>query len=676
MSRLARTAAATALAAATCGPGNAWAAGAPAGPPASVPTADFFNRENLMDPVISPDGDALAMLVRNKAGRRQLAILDTANLGKVVIAASYNDADITSVEWVNDRRLVFQIFHENDAYFDQTGSGLYAVDRTGEGLRTLVRPSWQHEMQTGRLAADRALDPVNRFERTLTDGSDDVIIARHTFVHSTWEPTGTVPERLNTRSGLVHSLGAGNLPDKTYTWFVGEAGQLLGGMSLDGDTRTVWAHVDNGWKDVAHFASYVASRGSFGFREVGTDGRIYVTQDSGPDRSKALYTLDLAAGKPQGEPLVRLKGFDFNGSLISDTRNHKVLGVHYEADAEGTAWFDPGLAAVQKEVDAKLPGLVNRIDAASCGCANRVLVTSHSDHQPPVYFLYDRQAALLIPIGNSRPAIDPRQMADTDFVRIAARDGHDLPLYVTKPKGKGPWPTVVLVHGGPNLRGWHWQWDEESQFLASRGYLVIKPEFRGSRGYGAELYESGFKQWGLKMQDDIADATRWGALQGLADPARTCIAGGSYGGYATLMGLVRYGDLYKCGVAWAAVSDIALLYDSGWSDMTQQWRDYGMPVLIGDPVKDAAQLEATSPLRLAARITRPLLLAHGGLDRRVTLDHATKLRSALEDHHAPLTWIEYGDEGHGWYKPDNRIDFYDRMVKFLDANIGPDAGKH
>ena len=675
MSWFARTALAAAMGIVTLGMGSVNAADAPAATPASVPAEAFFSFENLSDPVISPDGDALAMLVRSKSGRRQLAIVDTADLAKVNIAVSYNDADIASVHWVNDKRLVYRIFHENEVAFDQTGSGLYAVDRTGDNMRTLIRPAWKAEMQVGKLVTDRSLDPVNYFSRTLADGSDDVIIERQTYVHTTGEPTGSVPSRLNTRTGATHSLGAGNLPGFTYDWFVGDKGELLGAISTNEGKSTVLAQVGTDWKEINHFPAYEVSRDSFSFKTVGTDGAVYVTQSYGPDSSDALFKLDMSSGKVQGEPIVRIKGFDFNGAVVNDSAHHKVLGVHYQADADGTAWFDPGMAALQKEIDAKLPGLINRIDAANCGCANRVLVTSHSDHQPTVYFLYDRKAGLLISIGSSRPTIAPRQMADTDFYRIKARDGHDIPLYVTKPHGKGPWPTVVLVHGGPFLRGWNWEWDGESQFLASRGYLVIKPEFRGSKGYGAELYTSGFKQWGLTMQDDIADATRWGAEKGFEDPKRTCIAGASYGGYATLMGLVRYADLYQCGVAWAAVSDITLLHDDKWSDMSEENRSYWMPVMVGDPGKDAAQLQATSPLRQAARITRPLLLAHGGADWRVGLDQATKLRSALEANHAPLTWIEYRDEGHGWYLPANRVDFYTRMAAFLDANIGPDA-KH
>jgi dienelactone hydrolase len=655
--------------------GQVQAADAPPTTPSAVPTEAFFSFDYLSNPVISPDGDALAMLVRNKEGRRQLAVLDTADLAKAQVVASFNDADITGVHWVNSKRLVFTIFHENEAYFDQTASGLYAVDRNGDSMRTLIRPSWERDKQTGKLTTDRSLDPDNVFTRTLADGSDDVIIRRYAYVYNSGEPTGTIPMRLNTRNGSVHSLVEGNLPGFTYDWFVGPAGELLGGVSSNEGKSAVLVRSGTAWKELNHFPSYESSEQSIDFLSVGADGAVYVSKSFGPDSSESLFKLDLATGQAQAEPLVHIKGFDFGGRLVQDQPHHKLLGVHYDADADGTAWFDPAMAALQKEVDAKLPGLINRIDPANCGCANRVLVTSHSDHQPALYYLYDRKAALLIPIGNSRPAIPARLMADTDFYRIKARDGQDIPVYVTKPKGKGPFPTVVLVHGGPFLRGWNWEWDGESQFLASRGYLVIKPEFRGSRGYGSELYLSGFKQWGLKMQDDIADATRWGAEKGLEDPKRTCIAGASYGGYATLMGLVRYGDLYQCGVAWAAVSDIALMHDTHWSDMSEEWRSYGMPVMIGDPVKDATQLAQTSPLQQAAHITRPLLLAHGGVDQRVTLEHATQLRSALEARHAPLTWIEYRDEGHGWYLPANRVDFYDRMVKFLDANIGPDA-KH
>jgi dipeptidyl aminopeptidase/acylaminoacyl peptidase len=233
---------------------------------------------------------------------------------------------------------------------------------------------------------------------------------------------------------------------------------------------------------------------------------------------------------------------------------------------------------------------------------------------------------------------------------------------------------VVLVHGGPFVRGTEWGWDPDAQFLASRGYLVVEPEFRGSTGYGRKLMTAGFKQWGLKMQDDIADAARWAVAQGMADAKRICIAGGSYGGYATLMGLVKDPDLYKCGINAAGVTDIELMYTGTWlnsDDMSVNWKKYGMPLMVGDRVKDAQQLRDTSPLHQAAKIRQPLLMAYGGADQRVPLYHGKKFLDAVRaGGNQQVEWIEYPTEGHGWFLPENRIDYWTRVEKFLDRHIG------
>jgi len=205
---------------------------------------------------------------------------------------------------------------------------------------------------------------------------------------------------------------------------------------------------------------------------------------------------------------------------------------------------------------------------------------------------------------------------------------------------------------------------------------VLQPEFRGSTGFGQKHFRAGWKQWGLKMQDDIADGARWAIAQGTADAKRICIAGFDYGGYATLMGLVNDPDLYKCGIDWAGTTDINLLYDGHWnftSDLPDGWKHYGMPALVGDQVKDAEQLKATSPLVQAARIKQPLLLAYGGADMRVPLPHGTKFYKAVKQGNPDVEWVEYEEEGHGWALPKNRIDFWGRVEKFLDKNIGQAA---
>jgi dipeptidyl aminopeptidase/acylaminoacyl peptidase len=244
-------------------------------------------------------------------------------------------------------------------------------------------------------------------------------------------------------------------------------------------------------------------------------------------------------------------------------------------------------------------------------------------------------------------------------------------------KGGKKLPMVVMVHGGPYVRGTEFGWDPTAQFLASRGYAVLEPEFRGSTGYGLGLFKAGMKQWGLSMQDDIADSVQWAVAQGHADPERVCIMGGSYGGYATLMGLIKDPGLYRCGIAYAAVTDIPLMLEGMlWqSDTPDEYRKYGAPIMLGDVHADAERFAATSPLRQAARIKRPLLLAHGSDDRRVPVVHFTKLRSALEAHRADAEFMEYSGEGHGWSVSKTSIDFWTRVERFLDKHIGGAAGK-
>jgi dipeptidyl aminopeptidase/acylaminoacyl peptidase len=224
------------------------------------------------------------------------------------------------------------------------------------------------------------------------------------------------------------------------------------------------------------------------------------------------------------------------------------------------------------------------------------------------------------------------------------------------------------------VRGAVWEWDPEVQFLASRGYAVLQPEFRGSTGFGGKHFRAGWKQWGLTMQDDVADGARWAIAQGIADPRRICIAGASYGGYAALMGLAKDPDLFRCGVEWVGVTDLALRYKSDWrSDLSAEGAQYTLPVLMGDPDKDAQQLKDTSPVNLASRIKQPLLMAHGGSDRRVPIAHGKNFRDAVAPYNKNVEWVEYPEEGHGWRLVKNRVDFWGRVEKFLAANIGDAA---
>jgi dipeptidyl aminopeptidase/acylaminoacyl peptidase len=306
------------------------------------------------------------------------------------------------------------------------------------------------------------------------------------------------------------------------------------------------------------------------------------------------------------------------------------------------------------------------------------LVRAFSDRDPGQLWVYQTQPPAgeknWRPVGRVRNDVKPADMATMAFERIKARDGRDLPVWVTRsPDATGPLPAVVLVHGGPWLRGNVWGWNRWGQFLASRGYVVIEPEFRGSIGYGFAHYRAGFKQWGQAMQDDVADALKWAQAQGLASD-KACIAGGSYGGYSTLMGLIKDPDLYRCGVAWVAVTDLDLYVSGSWwvhDDIPEAGRQYRLPDLVGDAVKDADLIATNSPVKQAARLKGPVLLAFGEDDQRVPLAHGKRMRDALRATGNEPTWITYPGEGHGFSVLKNRVDFAERMEAFLARYLQP-----
>ncbi len=426
------------------------------------------------------------------------------------------------------------------------------------------------------------------------------------------------------------------------------------------------------WRKLDESDMYAGRTDSFAPRFFEPDGTLYVNASRGADKL-AIFTYDLISGKLSAKPLMSMSDFDFNGSFVVGGK--KILGFHYQADEDMTFWFDDHMKALQKSIDVMLPATANRISVAPRPQTPFVLVTSYSDVQPPLTLLYNTYTKVLTKVGVTYGKIDPARMGHKEMVRYPARDGLPIPAYLTLPPGEARknLPMVVLVHGGPYVRGVTWGWSPESQFLASRGYAVLEPEYRGSTGFGSKHFRAGWKQWGLAMQNDIADGAKWAIAQGIVDPRRICISGGSYGGYAALMGLINDPDLFKCGIDWAGVTDFKLLYDSGWrywSDISEEAKQYNQPVLVGDLEKDAAQFKATSPLLQAARLKQPVLLAYGGRDMRVPLVHGLALRDAVTTTNPNVEWVVYEDEGHGWASLENRLDFWGRVEKFLHKYIG------
>lgn len=638
------------------------AAHSQAAPPASID--DFFKPPEITQVSLSPSGRYLAGL-RAHNGRLNLSVVDL-DTRKALIITNYDAADVFDYRWISDERLVYRLWDRQAGGGEQHGTGLFAINRDGSIHRTLVRRDFVSDGSDGR-----AFPPTAAlFGLLKTTETDDVLIVQFNEVDNRLE---TNLYRVNTKSGRSVPLSAGAPPD-VIDWAVDWNGVARAAFALRDGQGTVYYRdsAEAPWRALKTFDAFKGE----GFDPIafGPDGTFYV---SAAKRDKsALYRLDTAKGALEPAPLFSHRDYDVQPRLIYDLKRRRLLGVRYEADAPATYWYDKDWRAMQETVDASLPGRVNDVSRTGYGEHARVLVTSFSDTEPARYYLFDPRQKKLEMVGASRKWIDPARMARTRVTNYRARDGLRIAAQVSVPPGTDGknLPLVVLVHGGPYVRGLHWGWNPEVQFLASRGYAVLEMDYRGSRGYGFKHFRAGWKQWGLAMQDDVADGVRWLVKEGVADPKRVCIAGASYGGYAVVMGLIRDPDLYQCGVSWVGVTDIGLLYTVGWSDMAKgDWQRYGMPQLVGDPVKDAAQLRETSAIENAARLKRPLILAYGLDDVRVPYEHGARLRDALKPTNRDVEYIEYGGEAHGWLKLETNRDFWGRVEKLLARTIGPGA---
>jgi acetyl esterase/lipase len=648
---LGRIAAIAALVAA----GSCWAADD------KIPIETFFKLSQYSAMVISPDGLHIAALAPVN-GRQNLVILDLDHR-KGLPVTHMDNKDIVQVFWLNPTRLMVRTGTLGTRQDDLRGGALYAVDVDGSNERRVVEGGDEIANDTGYFVW-HGLELVRRIPDT-----DDIIAEETIYEQYKASPSGLY--RINTRTGR-RTLISGTVPDvgTGEAWVVDGKG-VARVLSVSSDKRMrIWyrSGEDAPWQKLDEFSTLAAD--SWEPLAVAEDDKtLYVSSRRGRDKA-AVVRYD-PAKKEFGEVIASHPQVDL--SRLVDPRD-VLLGVRYDADKIGAAWIDPGLAAVQTAIDKALPNTVNVLTFSDDH--QRFVVTAFSDVLPGSFYYFDRKTGKLEWLADTRPWIDPKQMSHMTPVRYKARDGLEIPAYLTIPKGSNGknLPMVTVIHGGPWVTGDGWYFDPEVQFLASRGYAVLQPNYRGTTRYGWKHYSSSFKQWGLTMQDDIADGVKWAIDQGIADPKRVCIYGGSYGGYATMMGLAKTPDLYKCGVNYVGVTDLELFLSASWADYAySSWLKNEMKDVFGDATVDRERLRATSPVLLASRIKAPVLMAYGAADRRVVPEHGKRMRDAMEQVGQHPEWLIADGEGHGYRDLSNQELFYGAMEKFLDKNIGPGA---
>jgi dipeptidyl aminopeptidase/acylaminoacyl peptidase len=328
------------------------------------------------------------------------------------------------------------------------------------------------------------------------------------------------------------------------------------------------------------------------------------------------------------------------------------------------------MAKLHRALSLKFPGsYVHFVDFSDDG--SELLFGVSSDRSPGTYFLIDTHTYKVQKLFDVEPWINPSQMAERRPVTFKASDGTEVEAILTLPTGasEANLPMVLLPHGGPIDIQDDWFYDSDAQFLASRGYLVLQVNYRGSSGRGEDFREAAYLKWGTRVQQDLIDGVKWAIDQQYADPKRICVYGGSFGGYSAMMTTIRAPGLFKCAIGYAGVYDLSMMYKKGDVRESKSGRSY-LRTVIG---RNDADLDANSPDKLADKIDVPVLLIHGEDDQRAPFAQAQAMRAALDAAHKPYEWMSKPEEGHGFYDEKNNVERLQRMQAFLEKYIGKGA---
>lgn len=395
------------------------------------------------------------------------------------------------------------------------------------------------------------------------------------------------------------------------------------------------------------------------------DGNSAWAEISDSGEPEAMYRVDFAKGTREkilaggNYTTGALMFAGFNAEPFAIYSNKPKPSIHYlDNDSE---W-----AKLHAGVMKQFPGNVaSFVDFSRDN--QKVLISIAGDRNPGQYFLLDRKSNSISKILDSYEGIDSNELAQTRVIEFDTRDGQRLSALLTVPaSGNSPFRMVVMSHGGPFGVADYWGFNADAQFLASRSYAVLQVNYRGSGGRGDDFERLGYRQWGGKIMDDIASGVQWAIEQQVADKARICTYGASFGGYAALMNPIRYPDLYRCAVGYVGVYDVAYMATKGDIDDTKRGRHYVEETVGTDPEKNRIE----SPVHNVDKLKIPVLLIHGKDDRRVPLIHFKVMSEALKKAGRPAETLLKDAEGHGFYAEENRIELYEKLESFLSRHIG------
>uniref|UniRef100_A0A486XUM1 Prolyl oligopeptidase family protein n=1 Tax=Rheinheimera sp. BAL341 TaxID=1708203 RepID=A0A486XUM1_9GAMM len=609
---------------------------------ASAPTID-----NLR---ISPDGTKLSMIQTLDSEKEQLVLVKLFDLQsgeqRFLVKADSRDLTIYSVIWANNKQLLMRARYASHRYGTPvTETRLMIIDiETGKN-RSIINGQLQ-----------RKLVRPPQFQSNIVDlmPSDEhhFLLALDGFSYG----SGTSVVKVNLNGELYEIVAHGR--EHLYDWIADRQHRPRIAMFRD-DTRY---EVKEKLGDSTEFRT-LWQFDAFSEQEVwpiGFDAApniLYVSAYH--DGRRAIFKTNPAEPKPQLELVKADDNYDVPADISYSWQDNKVIAV-------GSDYIDPQYQAFQKALDLALPDADNVIVSMSHD-QNRYIVESSSGTHAGSYLLGDRKDKSMTFLLHKYSQLDPELMVAKQKIQYQARDGLSIEGYLTTPLGyqqnetAAALPTIIFPHGGP-ISFDDDGFDYWTQFFANRGFAVLQMNFRGSHGYGFDFKQMGLQGWGLQMQDDVEDGTRWLINQGIADPKRICIVGASYGGYAALMGAVKTPDLYQCAVSFAGVTDVEALvkaqrYYTNYEVVKKQ---------VGDDFK---LLEQRSPVNHAAKIKVPVLLIHGTKDRSVRVEQSRDMYKALKRQDKDVQYIELEDGDHYLSTNSHRLQTFQAMDSFLKQHL-------
>lgn len=600
---------------------------------------------------LSPDGKHLAIL-KPVNGLEKVAFIDLTKPDAAPYVAGMQDAVASDVIWKSNDRAIC-IFHANFAYKHTKGASSWsrALSVTPSTQKAVLlmwnAPFFRVNYDVGSIA-DISVDDPDHVLMTEVDRYDrEYLLGLYRVDISTG--AGTL---------LIH----GN--ENTIQYLTDGNARIIATIDQDTDLTN---HVMVGTREVFEYQVKGASAFEFEGVTAGTSSQL-AAELSSAYGTTGLYSWS-ASGL--GAALFENPSYDLD-HVVADDRSGRLLGVNFVDDAPHTTYFDPALQRIQTSLESAYPGqsvtIISRDDSGSS-----YVIGTEGPKNPPVISLFTTANHQVHVIEEAYESLKPSDLGEVKPYPYKARDGLDIHAYLTLPPGRSPHnlPTVILPHGGPEARdmmGFDW-W---AQFLASRGYAVLQPNFRGSSGYGWKFVHAGDGEWAGKVQFDMQDGVHKLIADGIADPKRICIVGGSYGGYMALAGATFSPDLYACAISYAGLSDLNRMVDMGTSfesESNSVWKRR-----IGADV-DSHKLDSQSPANFADQVKIPILLLHSDKDTTVPIQQSEIEQRALERAGKQVQFVKLSGDDHYLEFADTRIQFLREIETFLAAHIGDGAAK-